>query len=185
MNNNQNNQINYPINITTGVMSLHDTNLDLFLSCQESIDPELELYLEKDPDLDCIDWSPYYELFGDWKKVEEQNDPDYGKYTEDKNSKDNYSAILNNDYNTIQVTFSNVCVLVGLCSPCYPNQGDLDANPNKNCMGDPVWAYCLPFDLLSKKWLIEKEIEGKNFYQNNNEKWEKVNLDKIIKEMND
>ena len=33
------------------------------------------------------------------------------------------------------------------CSPCYPDQGDL------NSEGEDVWAFCVPPELMSNEWL--------------------------------
>ncbi len=98
----------------TGVVSQHTLDLDCLCS-------------EKDKD--CIesdhqDETEFYEcdsptlLLGDWLKNE--NDEYY------PDPKGEYAAIWNNT--VIQVVYSIFTKKVkSLCSPCYPNQGDLDS----------------------------------------------------------
>lgn len=83
-------------------------------------------------------------LFGSWKKNEE------GQYEPDKSGE--YSAIYNGDYNTVQVVRSKFAIRCAICSPCYPNQGDVDTPPGK--YGD-VYAFCLPQDIMNEEW-VEK-----------------------------
>jgi hypothetical protein len=151
MNNNQ------PINIKTGVLSgnsvecLWDKDyIDL------DYDQALEEYIKENPDDENGDNFEYYgdsscQLYGDWLKDEDQ------KYYPDPNGE--YAAIYDSNDNIIQVVHSKYCMFVSLCSPCYPDQGNLDDYPGeKNIMGDPVWAYCLPGNLMGEEWLKGKKI---------------------------
>lgn len=48
--------------------------------------------------------------------------------------------IINHDSRTIQVVLSNWLTFCNKCSPCYPNQGNLEE------VGGNVWAYDLPME---------------------------------------
>ncbi len=78
-------------------------------------------------------------LFGGWGRKKGRYYPKCGG---------EYAAIYNPDYNTVQVIRSKFLIQCNFCSPCYPNQGDVDTPGN-------VWAYCLPPDLMGEGWLKE------------------------------
>ena len=112
-------------------------------------------------------------LFGSWKKNKE------GEYEPDKSGE--YSAIFNPEQNTVQVVWSRFLIMSGRCSPCYPNQADVDNPPRPReafsvpdymeaidkdlyeKMGQrypenfykPVLGYMLPPDMLFDSWVKE------------------------------
>jgi hypothetical protein len=59
-----------------------------------------------------------------------------------------YSAIHCNNNFVVQVFKSKYIIKCALCSPCFPNQGDVDTP------GD-FWAYCLPPELMREEWVKE------------------------------
>jgi len=81
-------------------------------------------------------------LYGDWHK-----DRKSSKWKE-YNGKKEYSAIHNENYNTIQVVKSNWIAKSYACSPCYPGQADLDTTGDLN-------GYCLPPELMKEEWVEE------------------------------
>ena len=81
-------------------------------------------------------------LFGAWKKNDE------GQYEPDPEGE--YSAIYNPDENTIQVVRSKYRIACNLCSPCYPNQGDVDSP------GD-LLAFMLPPDMMREDWVTDNQ----------------------------
>ena len=123
------------MNIVTGVIDANTVSPDLWDDC---IDLDYEQYClehKDDPDFD-----PLYEpdnptyIYG-FKK---DND---GKYDVDPDAK--YSFIINSNEGTMQVVHSKYYAKCAWCSPCYPNQGDLDTE------GD-VTAYTLPPDCFEE-----------------------------------
>lgn len=78
---------------------------------------------------DC--YEPYCTtyLLGDWLI------DDDGKYYPDPDGE--YSAIYDNNDNIIQVVLSKTTKRCNHCSPCYPNQVDLDSDGE-------FLGYCLP-----------------------------------------
>jgi hypothetical protein len=81
------------------------------------------------------------QLYGSWKKDEN------GQYEPDLNGE--YAAIYDSNDNIIQVVWSkNIFKACRRCSPCYPGQGDLDAD------GFDYLCYCLPLDCLSEAWVL-------------------------------
>jgi len=68
----------------------------------------------------------------------------------DINPNSEYSAIFNTGYNTIQVIHSKYRIYSGFCSPCYPNQLDVDSGGNNK-------AYMLPPDMLRNEWVKENK----------------------------
>lgn len=143
------------VNIKTGV--LNGNNLESwdndFIDLQ--YESALQEYLENnsdDPDGDNFEFDETGtdQLYGDWLKDNE------GKYYPDPSGE--YAFIYDSNHNTIQVVFSKYCMFVARCSPCYPNQGDLDSIPNHNSMGDPVYAYCLPVSMMDNQWIENKQI---------------------------
>jgi hypothetical protein len=148
-----------PSNIKTGVLNGHSVeffrdenyiDLDYERALQEYIkeNENSEEGFEEDFEYDS---SGSTQLYGKWLKDEE------GKYYPDPSGE--YAAIYDSNDNIIQVVHSKYCMFVSLCSPCYPDQGNLDDFPGeKNSMGNPVWAYCLPADLMNEEWLKDKII---------------------------
>lgn len=70
-----------------------------------------------------------------------------------------YSAIYRSDSNVLQVVRSNWIRLSPFCSPCYPDQGNLDSPPDAAGGGmsytlsfqtGPVWAYTVPPELVGE-----------------------------------
>ena len=68
-------------------------------------------------DLGNSGWSGDTHLYGSWKMVD-------GKYEADKDTDDpeDFAAIFNANYNTLQVVWSKVIRFGRLASPCYPGQ---------------------------------------------------------------
>jgi hypothetical protein len=128
---------NWIRNITTGV---HCANSIAWLWEKDSID----LFAEQQrnsPQADlfecCSNTGP--QLFGSWVRKN-------GCYY--PSLRDEMSAIFDPDTNTVQVIRSNHIIKCHHCSPCYPNQGDVDT------AGD-LWAYCLPPYLMEEGWIKE------------------------------
>ena len=91
---------------------------------------EIEKEIEEDETLDddekekewmSIECDDHQKLIGDWLKDEE------GKYYPDENGE--YAAIVTSStFNCIQVVWSKFITEVrAMCSPCFPNQADLDS----------------------------------------------------------
>ena len=81
-------------------------------------------------------------LYGSWKKDDE------GKFGQDESGE--YAAIYDSNDNHIQVVWSKFALKCYHCSPCYPNQGYLDAAGEN-------WTYCLPVELMNDEWREEFE----------------------------
>lgn len=100
---------------------------------------------------DCMDVYQYPILLGTWKKEK-------GLWTESK-KRGEYSAIIQDESEHIQVTWSRYAIRCNKCSPCFPNQGDITTD------GDML-AYCMPFEFFEDEWLKENKerllIRGKN-----------------------
>jgi hypothetical protein len=76
---------------------------------------------------------------------------DDGKYSPDPDAE--YSAIMDCDgHYCTQVIASKYAVECAGCSPCYPNQGDIDTP------GDACIAYCLPPDVWSDDEMDKSRI---------------------------
>ena len=67
-----------------------------------------------------------------------------GLYEPDTDSE--YSAIYNPDENTIQVLHSKYMIRCAYCSPCYPNQVDVDST------GEQI-GYMLPIEIMTEEWI--------------------------------
>lgn len=125
-------------NILTGVISIHSVHENVLDEIfNNGIDLDYENFVEENGEEAAEDYeadSPTIIL--GFKKNEE------GLYDIDPEAE--YSLIYNGGNCTVQIVHSrhmktNCC----FCSPCYPNQGDLDSNS-----GD-VAAYCLDIDSIS------------------------------------
>lgn len=75
-------------------------------------------------------------LIGDWKKDAK------GDYEPDQNGKQGYSAIVREL--VTQVVWSKYKKFARWCSPCYPNQGDLDST------GTAALCYDLPPEIYGE-----------------------------------
>ena len=75
-------------------------------------------------------------LYGSWKKVD-------GQYEADKDTDDpeDFTAIYNANYNTLQVVWSRVIRYGVLASPCYPGQVSADDSDTKTVDNTHVQAY--------------------------------------------
>jgi len=105
--------------IVTGVINLYSLMpeaLDDFMA--DSVDLDLEEYLDKHPNEEINSWegSSLY-LYGFRKGSG-------GKYEPDEKSE--FSAIIRTESNVMQIVRSSHACWCRQCSPCYPNQGDLD-----------------------------------------------------------
>jgi len=118
--------------IVVGVHSIHDINLN-------ALDNAIQLFEEGEENNE--DAKPVQELFGNWEKGDD------GIYNCPETSK--FSAIYNCCLATVQVIHSNYAVRCKRCSPCYPNQGDVDVD------GDEYIAYILPPEHILMHWILE------------------------------
>lgn len=84
---------------------------------------------------------------------------EYGSFGYKPDPEAEYSAIYRSDSYVLQVVRSQWIRLSPFCSPCYPNQGDLDSPPEAAGGGvswtlsnqhGPVWAYTVPPDLVGE-----------------------------------
>lgn len=81
-------------------------------------------------------------LVGDWKKEERQYKPYKGET--------GYAAIYNIEARTMQIVLSNfVKKNCRLCSPCYPDQAELESDDGK------YTGYALPSELIREEWQEE------------------------------
>jgi|TARA_Y100000296_G_scaffold10781_1_gene12514 hypothetical protein len=105
-----------------------------------------ELYRTKEEDDKVQEWIDGYEcdesvyLIGGWTVNESTNQ--YEPITNDTN-KYGYSAMVRPF--VTQVVYSQTFLWCTPCSPCYPNQGDLDS-PLDATREDSVLCYDLPAD---------------------------------------
>ena len=124
-------------NIITGV---HCANSIAWLWEKESIDLFADQQGNKADLYDCYN-NTGPQLFGSWIRKNGHYFP---------SSKGAMSAVFDPDTNTVQVVRSNHIIRCHRCSPCYPNQGDVDT-------AGSLWAYCLPPYLMTKRWIKENE----------------------------
>lgn len=112
----------------------------------------------RDPASCTCDWCDQ-SLVGDWKRTwvwriggrtgrnvasHTPGSRRYKVWTEDRNGPMGWSAIYNRDEMTIQVGWSKWTKEdAAWCSPCYPNQGDIDTD------GGGVVCFTLPPELLT------------------------------------
>ena len=101
---------------------------------------ECESYLETG-ECDC-DLKTGTTLIGGWIKGID------GLYGPDVLSE--YSAIYNPNENTIQVVHSKFLIRCAYCSPCYPNQVDVDST------GEQI-GYMLPIEIMTEEWIEENK----------------------------
>jgi len=129
------------MNIVTGVISLHSLMpeaLDDLIA--QSVDLDFEEYQEEHPDeeIDFWDGSSLY-VYGFRKGSD-------GKYEPDKNA--GFSAIIRIESNVMQVIRSSHVCWCKQCSPCYPNQADIDTP------GHDFLAYAPPPDCFEENCTI-------------------------------
>ena len=105
---------------------------------------------------DCMDVWQYPLLLGTWKKEK-------GLWMESK-KRGEYSAIIQEDSEHIQVVWSKYAIRCNKCSPCFPNQGDITSD------GDRL-AYCMPFEFFEDEWL--KENKDRLYVRGTNGHWKK------------
>jgi len=121
----------------TGVIqnnSIEFLNDEIFSS--KSIDLDWEEFLKSNPtdeEKEAYESDSPTVLIGDWIKRN-------GKYQPKKSGE--FSAIVGEIYT--QVVYSKNFKRCGLCSPCYPGQGDLDSTGE-------FLTYTLPEDLIGFK----------------------------------
>lgn len=133
-------------NAITGVIGINNVSSEILNSdmfCKSSVNLSFENRLKDHinfcNDKECIDNE--HDYFSE--NYEEENDTyiinfikdDKGLYIPDT-TKD-YSIIVNES--TLQIVYSKFFKFCLLCSPCYPNQGDLAS------VGS-YFTYCLPVD---------------------------------------
>ena len=88
----------------------------------------------KQDELDCVECFDHKKLIGDWLKDEK------GLYYPDENGE--YAAIVTSStFNCVQVVWSKYITEVrAMCSPCFPNQADLDSGKgNIKCYDLPEY----------------------------------------------
>ncbi len=112
-------------------------------------------------DAGCCDYNSGPQLFGSWRKKNSKYSP---------SREEEFSAIYDPDFNTVQVVRSKYVIRCAICSPCFPNQGDVDSDGN-------LWAYCLPPDYMDEDWLLENKhrIFYRHKYLKGNSYWKKWN----------
>jgi len=149
--------------IRTGVISINSIDLDIFdelnsakvLECLDCRETKSE---ETSPCEDCLGFDGtqteliefIYSKIGDpdnflefpFQKIGLKPDPD----TE-------WSAIVNNDYGTIQIVKSKHGMRCHRCSPCYPDQGNLDSPDNEGWL-----CYAPPPDIFPEDSDLRKNI---------------------------
>lgn len=80
---------------------------------------EIDEEYEEDEDWECFD---HEKLIGDWVLDTKTRKWDISKAAE-------FAAIVTDStFNCVQVVFSKYTKKCGLCSPCFPGQGDLDSD---------------------------------------------------------
>lgn len=106
---------------------------------------------EQEFDIENVFCEDHEKLIGDWKII--TNKDGSIQYEPDENGE--FSAIVNSSsFSTIQVVYSKFTTKVrAFCSPCFPNQADLDSGE-----GD-ILCYTLPDYLLPEENFIDVEKE--------------------------
>jgi hypothetical protein len=140
-------------NITTGVIHQNDCGEFIFDEMMNSICLEYEEHCrecEEEYHDNC-----WCENGDETELINFLYDEKTEKYIEDESKE--YSAIYHNGI--FQITRSDYYCFCGICSPCYPGQGDITSKGN-------IKAYCLPSDLMPEKHGLnilevrdEKEID--------------------------
>ena len=99
----------------------------------ETLDEE-----ERQEEIENVECDDHTKLIGDWLKDEE------GKYYPDENGE--YAAIVTSStFNCVQVVWSKYITEVrAMCSPCFPNQADLDSGKGN------IRCYDLPDCLIEQ-----------------------------------
>lgn len=71
-----------------------------------------------------------------------------------------WAALERVEDGTLQVVWSHHKMLCVFCSPCYPDQGDLDTPSGQvpALDGPTTWAYCLPPELCQDDWASKPYI---------------------------
>lgn len=92
-----------------------------------------------------------YHLVGSWKKVTDLAQENIHGYAPDKDG--DYAAIYDSNDNYIQVVWSKTVVNCSWCSPCFPNQGDLDTP------GFGAVAYALPEGYYYDGWQVNNDAD--------------------------
>jgi hypothetical protein len=90
-------------------------------------------------------------LYGSWKKVD-------GQYEADRETDDpeDFAAIYNANYNTLQVVWSKVIKRGALASPCYP--GQVSANEDDGDDGQQAY-YALPESCIYTEAKHKRNVE--------------------------
>jgi hypothetical protein len=117
-------------------------------------DPEAAPHLLDDLEtLIGDEWTPQVKLYGYWIQG-----PD-GLWNPDPQGE--WAALTQGDDGIyLQVVWSHHKMLCVFCSPCYPDQGDLDTPSGLvPALGGPTtWAYCLPPELCQDDWASKPYI---------------------------
>jgi len=126
--------------LTIGIHSINDASGVDFDLCEATYprDEETGEYM--------FDSEPEYELFGDWVKNEESTDI---QFIPKPNAK--FFARYDVDAAYVEVYRSNWAIKCKMCSPCYPNCGDVDSP------GDEHISYILPPRMLTDEWLQDNK----------------------------
>lgn len=131
-----------------GVIANNAYNVGRMLECEEYADLNWINHRNNCPKLDH-EWCDYSGttncLAGDWKKEK-------GKYVPDENG---YFAAIVGEFYT-QVVFSKFVVSCRPCSPCYPDQNDLESLVEDGLGFD---TYFIPKEYLFPEMI--QEIEEK------------------------
>lgn len=156
--------------ITTGVLNPNkiaspwfwdqDYNDPNFLEALNSaVDEAKEYYLQKGySESDAFD-EALAEVENLGMNGYEESDVLYGKWLQDENNQfypdpeGEYAALYRGgSFGTymLQVVHSKWAIRCHHCSPCYPNQGDVETQGSEDMI-----SYILPPDLLDEKWYEE------------------------------
>lgn len=92
-------------------------------------------------------------LIGDWMRVDGGEDKKTEEWAIDKNKE--FAGFYNADANTIQVIWSKwIMVNVQPCSPCYPDQGNLEEFSQYGF----TMCYCLPLHVFKDEEFVCNRI---------------------------
>ena len=116
---------------------------DLISDAEEHADKEMENW-----ESDCMI------LVGDWKRTNPDAELlEYPTYEPDETG--DWAGIYRRDSgNILQVVWSKWALQGAWCSPCYPNQVDLDSDGG-------IWGYCLPAAEVRDEWVAECFNQGR------------------------
>jgi hypothetical protein len=116
-------------NILVGVIGLNSLSSewisDILVGCDDNkiIDLNIEEFLNEHQYLDVEEWP---DIESDIILINYKNIGKDGKILYDIDRSKRFCAIISLFDNVAQITYSQCTKTCRLCSPCYPNQGNLD-----------------------------------------------------------